>query len=96
MRSSFGRSFSAVATVLLLSLIMLGTSFQMLIKEYLTQNAMSELKQDAQIVADLAAAYSIESSKSSRSFLLNLDVATQVSGFEVVICDNSGQIVICS
>ena len=96
MRSSFGRSFSVVATVLLLSLIMLGTSFQMLIKQYLTENAMSELKHDAQIVADLAAAYSVEGSQRSRAFLLNLDVATQVSGFEAVICDKTGEIVICS
>ena len=96
MRSSFGRSFSAVAAVLLLALVMLGTSFQMLIKQYLTENAMSELKQDAQIVADLAAAYSVDGSSYNREFLLNLDVATQVSTFEAVICDESGEIVICS
>ena len=96
MKSSFGRSFTAVATVLLLSLVMLGTSFQMLIKQYLTQNAMNDLKQDAQIIADLAAAYSVEGSQSSREFLLNLDIATQVSGFEAVICDAGGEIVICS
>lgn len=96
MRSSFGRSFTAVATVLLLSLILLGTSFQMLIKKYLTENAIHDLKQDAQIVADLAAAYSVEGSQNSRAFLLNLDVAAQVSGFEAVICDKTGEIVICS
>ena len=96
MRSSFGRSFSAVATVLLLSLVLLGTSFQLLIKQFLTENAMKELQQDAQIVADLAAAYSVEGNHANREFLLNLDVATQVSGFDVVICDSSGEIVICS
>ena len=96
MRSSFGRSFTAVATVLLLSLILLGTSFQMLIKKYLTENAIHDLKQDAQIVADLAAAYSVEGSQNSRAFLLNLDVAAQISGFEAVICDKTGEIVICS
>ena len=96
MKSSFGRSFSAVATVLLLSLLMLGTSFQMLINRYMTHNAMLDLKQDAQIVSDLAAAYNVEGHHISREFLLNLDVATQVSGFDVVICDSSGEIVICS
>ena len=96
MKSSFGRSFSAVATVLLLSLVMLGTSFQMLVKHYLTDNAMNELKIDAQIIADLAAAYTVEGSALSRDFLLNLDVATQVSGFDAVICNSTGEIVICS
>ena len=96
MKSSFGRSFTAVATVLMLSLILLGTSFQMLVKQYLTENAMKELQQDAQIVADLASAYSVDGSSGSREFLLNLDVATQVSGFDAVICDGTGEIVICS
>ena len=95
MKSSFGRSFSVVATVLLLSLTLLGTSFQMLMKHYLTQNAMNDLKVDAQIVADLAAAYSLED-RGNRNFLLNLDVATQVSGFDAVICDRTGEIIICS
>ena len=96
MKSSFGRSFTAVATILLLSLITLGTSFQMLIKEYLTENAVSDLKHDAKIIADLAAAYSVDGRVSSRDFLLNLDVATEVSSFDAVICDSRGQIVICS
>ena len=95
MKSSFGRSFSVVATVLLLSLTLLGTSFQMLVKHYLTQNAMNDLKVDAQIIADLAAAYSLED-RGNRNFLLNLDVATQVSGFDAVICDSTGEIIICS
>ena len=96
MKSSFGRSFSTVATILLLSLITLGTSFQMLIKEYLTDNAIEALKQDSQIIADLAAAYLVDGSAGSREFLLNLDVATQVSSFDAVICDSRGEIVICS
>ena len=33
MKSSFGRSFSTVATILLLALTVLGASFQMLVKE---------------------------------------------------------------
>ena len=96
MKSSFGRSFTTVATVLLLSLLMLGTSFQILVKEYLEENAVSSLQQDAHIIADLAAAYSVDEGRRSRDFLLNLDVASKVSGFDAVVCDASGEIVICS
>ena len=96
MKSSFGRSFFAIATILLLSLVLLGTSFQMLINDYMTENTISGLKQDGQILADLAAAYSIDGSLGSREFMLNLDIATQISSFDAVICDVDGDIVICS
>ncbi len=96
MKSSFGRSFFIIATILLLSLVLLGTSFQMLINDYMTDSTISGLKQDAQILADLAAAYSIDGSLNSREFMLNLDIATQVSSFDAVICNGQGDIVICS
>ena len=96
MKSSFGRSFFTIAIILLLSLVLLGTSFQMLINDYMTDNTISGLKQDAQILADLAAAYSIDGSLNSREFVLNLDIATQISSFDAVICNADGDIVICS
>ena len=96
MKSSFGRSFFTIATILLLSLVLLGTSFQMLINDYMTDNTISGLNQDAQILADLAAAYSIDGSLNSREFMLNLDIATQISSFDAVICNAEGNIVICS
>ena len=96
MKSSFGRSFFTISVILLLSLVLLGTSFQMLINDYMTDNTISGLKQDAQIIADLAAAYSIDGSLNSREFMLNLDIATQISSFDAVICNNRGEIVICS
>ena len=96
MKSSFGRSFFTIATILLLSLVLLGTSFQMLINDYMTDNTISGLMQDGQILADLAAAYSIDGSLNSREFMLNLDIATQISSFDAVICDSNGRIVICS
>ena len=65
MKSSFGRSFSTVATILLLALTVLGASFQMLVKEYLTETTVSDLRSDADAIAKLAAAYSIEGSLSS-------------------------------
>ncbi|MGM9589815.1 MAG: sensor histidine kinase [Faecousia sp.] len=96
MKSSSGRSFIIIATILLLSLVLLGTSFQMLINDYITDNTIEGLHQDAQILADLAAAYSIDGSLNNREFMLNLDIATQISNFDAVICNEEGNIVICS
>ncbi len=96
MKTSFSRSFSTIASILLLSLLVLGASFQMLVREYLTETTISGLQQDAQIVADLAASYSVDSRLSSRDFLLNLDVAARVSGSDAIICDASGRVILCS
>ena len=96
MKSSFSRNFSTIATILLLALTVLGASFQILVKDYLTETTMSGLKQDAGIIANLAAAYSIDGSLSSREFLLNLDIASQITDADAVICDGNGRIILCS
>ncbi len=96
MKTSFSRNFSTAASILLLALFVLGASFQMLVKEYLTDTTVSSLQQDAQILSNLAASYALDGSLSSREFLLNLDVASQVSDSDAVICDASGKIILCS
>ena len=96
MKSSFSRNFSTVATILLLSLLVLGASFQMLVKEYLTETTISGLRQDADVIANLAASYSMDDRFSSREFILNLDVASQVSDSDTIICDATGRVILCS
>lgn len=96
MKTSFGRNFTTAATILLLALTILGASFQMQVKEYLTDTTISSLQQDASVLADLAAAYSVEGDLTSREFLLNLDVASKVTGSDAVICDSNGFIILCS
>ena len=96
MKTSFSRNFSTAASILLLALFVLGASFQMLVKEYLTDTTVSSLQQDAQILSNLAASYALDGQLSSREFLLNLDVASQVSDSDAVICDASGKVILCS
>ena len=96
MKSSYSRSFSSIAAILLLALTALGASFQILVKEYLADNTVSGLSQDATVIANLASAYSFDGSLSSREFLLNLDIISQVSDADVVICDSQGHILLCS
>ena len=96
MKSSYSRNFYTIATILLLALTALGASFQLFVKEYLTDSAVSGLQQDASIIANLASAYSFDGSLSSREFLLNLDIASQVSDSDVVICNSEGHILLCS
>ena len=96
MKTTFSRIFSAAATILLVALLALGASFQALVRDYLTDTTISGLQNDAQVISKLAASYSIDGSLSSRDFLLNLDVASQVSDADVVICDADGSVILCS
>ena len=96
MKTTFGRTFSTAATILLLALLLLGATFQYLVQEFLTKNTISELQNDAELISNLAAAYSIDGSLTSRDFLLNLDVAAKVSGSDAVICSPQGEVLLCS
>ena len=96
MKSTYGRNFTTVAMILLLALTVLGASFQMLVKNYLTENALTGLRTDAEAIAKLTAAWSADGGLSSRGLLLNLDVASQMSDADVVICNGEGRVVLCS
>ena len=96
MKTSFSRNFSTAATILLLALTVLGASFQMLVKEFLTETTVSGLQKDATIIANLASAYSVGGQLDNRDFLLNLDIASQISEADTVICNAAGKVVLCS
>jgi len=96
MKTTFSRTFSTAATILLLALLLLGTSFRWLVEDYITETTVNNLRQDAAVISELAAAYSIDGSLTSREFLVNLDVAAQVSDADAVICNSKGTVVLCS
>ena len=96
MKTTFSRTFSTLIIVLMVALVLVGISFQALVKDYLTDNTFSSLQKDADVISNLATAYSMEGSLSTRNFVLNLNIASQISEADAVICDSSGKIVICS
>ena len=96
MRSSFSRFLFPGAIILLLALLLVGTVFQIFARNYLDDQAMEGLKKDCETISALASAYYIENSLSDEDFLINLSVASRVSEADAVICDLSGQLVLCS
>ena len=62
MKTTFSRLFGTTVVILLAALLLLGTFFQFLVKDYLTTNATDELTNDARTIAALAAAYNEDSS----------------------------------
>ena len=96
MKSSFSRSFFTAATILLLALSVLGAAFQIQVNNYMEDSTVAGLQQDAAIISNLAAAYSLDGKLTSRELLLNLDIISQVTDADVVICDRNGFIILCS
>ncbi len=96
MKTSLSRSITTTATILLLSLVVMGTAFQYMSRSYITKTAFDELNQDAQVISSLAGSYAVDGGLSTKEFLLNLDVASRVTGNDIVICNGAGKIVLCS
>lgn len=96
MKTSFSRSFFTAAAILLLALTILGASFQVQVNHFLKATTVTQMQHDAQVIANLAAAYTQEGALNSRSFLLNLDVVSQVTESDAVICDEDGVVILCS
>ena len=96
MKSSFSRTLFPAAMILLVTLMVVGASFQMLVRNFLNESALSDLEEDGQTFSRLAAAYSTHGGVSQEDFLLNLTVAAQINDTDTVICDKDGQLVLCS
>ena len=96
MKTTFSRTFSTTVIILLLSLILVGTSFQALVEDYLAESAIAKLQQNSTAVANLASAYSSEGGMLNRAFMVNLDVVSAVSDSDILICDATGKIILCS
>ena len=98
MKTTYGRTFLTATVVLLLSLLMVGIFLRALLDDYLTDSAFDRLEKDAQVISELAVAYYAGDADAvtSMDFLINLDIAGQVSEADAVICDSEGEIILCS
>ena len=97
MKTTFGRTIATTVIILLAALLLLGTSFQALVKEYLTETVVSNLQQNGTVLSELASAYYAEGSLlTQQDFMVNLDVASRISNADAVICDATGKVILCS
>lgn len=96
MKSAFSRTFYPAAIILMAALLLVGASFQLLIKDYLSTSEMADMKADGAAIGNLAAAYGSAGSLSDRNFLIHLSLAGKVSGADAVICDTTGRLLLCS
>ena len=96
MKTTFSRFFLTALTLLLVALLLVGASFRLLVENYMEESAVEGLRSDAQVISGLASAYISDDSLGTMEFLMNLDVASQVSGADAVICNSDGRIILCS
>ncbi len=96
MKSTFSRNFFPAAILLLVALLLVGTSFRALVDSYVTEQTVEDLESNSAIIADLASAYYTEGTLNRQEFLVNLSVAARVSGADTVIVDSSGRLLLCS
>ena len=96
MKTTFSRNFFTHTLILLIALLMVGVSFQFLVKSYLENKAVEQLTSNCSTIAQVTAAYHTDNSLTKEDFLINLAVANQVSGADAVICDPKGTLLLCS
>ena len=92
MKNTFSRIFTVATVILLLALVLIGTFFQFLVRDYLTDSAMDTLLQEANSIAALASNYAGTDGDGLRTleFQVNLDVAAAVTDSEVLVFDARG------
>ena len=96
MKSTFSRIFVTIASLLLGALLLIGGVFQILVKDYLVDNTVEELKNDGKVIAQLVQSVYDEGFVTGRDFNVALGVASSVSGHDAVICDASGRLLLCA
>lgn len=96
LKSSFSRSFYTGALILLVSLVMVGVSYQQLVKDYLTDTTFSRLERDAESISHLAASYAAGEDEPDPNLYLNLNVATSLSESDIIVCNPQGRVTLCS
>ena len=96
MRTTFSRTLLAFALIMLAALLALGAALQLLVKNYLQQQAVDGLKNDSTLLSEVAAAYYADNAMSDKDFLLNLSLVANVSGTDAVICNAAGELLVCS
>ena len=96
MRSTFSRAFIPATVILLCALILVGASFRALVQDYLVEESLQDLLNDAEVISQLAGAYYNDEGMSNEEFLLNLSVASRVSDADAVFWDAEGSLILCS
>ena len=96
MGGSNSRTLRMLVIGFLVILLVLGIAIRSITIKSMTNSAFHELENSSLILSHLAAAYYADGTMVNMQFIINLDLTNQVSGVDVLICNEMGQIILCS
>ncbi len=96
MKSAFSRLFIALLAILMVTILVISASLQWLANNYVKNQAIASLQNDASVIASLFHASYQDSNISPQDFYMALTVAISVSGADAVICNADGRILFCA
>lgn len=98
MKTTFSRLFTLFAALILLCMILLGTTFRVLLNGYLEDEKQETLYHNAQTLVNLASAFDATGELGDRwgSFRISLTAASQVTGTDAILCSLDGRVLQCS
>lgn len=97
MRSAFARQMTTVTVLLVLLLTLLSGVLRLTFTSYMGHQQERRLTQSAQAVAELTRAYGDPSELDGNwDYHISLTTASQVSGTQVVLCGEEGEVLVCA
>ncbi len=97
MKTMFSRQFALTASLIILSVLLLGLAFRGFTGSFAASQARNNLRKNADALCNLCAAYgSAQELGASWDVRINLSFASDVSGADTVICDETGRVILCS
>ena len=95
MRSTQGRVLRIVLVILMIFLV-LGLLLQYVTKQYMIKDSVHRLERNGKVLADLAAAYYADGTMTNMQFLINMDLASEFSECDILLCNETGHVLLCS
>ena len=97
MKTTFSRLLAVTLSLVLLSMLLMAGTFQPMLRSYLLGQTRRQLRSNAEAVAQLAAAYDASGElEENWDFRISLDFASQVAGTDVIVCDPTGTVILCT
>ena len=96
MKTTFGRIFFSITVILLAALLVIGTTYQRLAGAFLEEQAVDQLKDNAQVICRFAQAVYTDESISNHDFIVALSFCDALAVSDATVFDPSGKLLMCS
>lgn len=100
MRGTFGRIFPAISITLIVMMVLLGSVYRLMLRNYLVGEQTTALRQSADAVTELTQNYIAGDYRSISSaddtFHTNLAFSARVADVDTIICNAQGKVILCS